>query len=82
MTQVQDKTECELAATSLGLQDTTAFETQIGGIPYGCIYSSNDWLGLYSPDGSPSLDCGTIHIRNNTLYTYVCICRLHGMHNF
>ena len=74
MTHVQDKAECELSATLLGLQDTTVYEpSAISGRPYGCIYANNDWLGWYSPDGSPypSVDCGT-YISG---FPYACICR-------
>jgi hypothetical protein len=80
MANVQNKAECELAVTSLGLQDTTAREVQISGRPHGCIYASNNWLQWYSPDGSsyPSGDCGTVQFGAK----YACICRLPGKHNF
>ena len=61
MAMIQTKQECEQAALSLGLSDTTASPIQTNGLPYGCIYSSNGWLNWYSPDGSPheSASCGS-----------------------
>merc|ERR1711970_1343321 len=32
------KIECEQAASDLGLLDTSAYESQTNGRPYGCIY--------------------------------------------
>jgi len=86
MTHVQDISECELAAKLLGQKDIIAHDIgtigNLQGRPFGCIYASNDWLGWYSPDGSPSpSDCGTQH--GNEIYA--CICRLYnfkGKHNF
>ena len=71
---IQTKAECEQAALSLGLSDTTAFEGQKKGRPYGCIYASNFWLQWYSPVGSPhqSADCGTLESGN----AYDCICKV------
>ena len=75
------KAECEQAALSLGLSDTTAVESQTNGRPYGCIYANNDWLNWYSPDGSPhqSAECGTSESGN----AYDCICKVGlGKDNF
>ena len=72
MTDVQDKSECELAATSLGLQDISAYEYQRDFVPYECTYSSRPWLVWNPPNGSDSsADCGT----KIGLDTYACICR-------
>ena len=84
MTMVRDKTECELAATLLNLQDKSAhvgqvnYDNQIR--PYGCIYAGNDWLGWHLPDGPPypSYD----HYINDCGTYYACICKLPGKHNF
>ena len=82
MTNVQDKTECGLAAKSLDMRDTTAVESQASGRPYGCIYAQNayDYLIWYSPNGAPypSADCGAY----DGSKTFPCICRLPGKHNF
>ena len=81
MTMIETKEECEQAALSLGLSDTSPFDLQKNGRPYGCIYASNDWLQWYSPVGSqyPSADCGAHHKG----FTYDCICKVGlGKHNF
>ena len=65
MTNVQYRTECEQAATSLGLEDTYAYWFNFSWIPHGCGYKKH--LYWHSPDGSnPSVECGA---------TYSCICR-------
>ena len=67
------KTECDQAATDLGLLDTSATESQTNGRPYGCIYADNDWLNWYSPGGPyPSAFCGSYDGKHD----YNCICRI------
>ena len=73
MKMIETKEECEQAAVSFGLSNTTAYEGQITRRPYGYIYASNDWLQWYSPDGSPhqSAKCGS----HDGSYVYDCICK-------
>ena len=80
MTMIQTKEECEKAALSLALSDTTAVENERDDRPYGCIYASNDWLA-YSLDGSPftPANCGS----QQGSKTYDCICKnVPGEHYF
>ena len=70
---IGSKIECEQAATDLGLEDASAYESQTNGRPHGCIYADNDWLNWYSPGSPyPSASCGA----HNGLYNYNCICRI------
>ena len=76
MNMVRTSEECELAATDLGLSDTTAHSSQTPDRPYGCIYASNDWLNWYEPAGSPytSVPCGSMQDSNR----YDCLCSKKG----
>ena len=79
MTNVQDKAECDIAAFSLRLEDTSAYEFQRSYIPQGCIYRSEVWLEWNPPDSSnPSVDCGATLGAD----TYSCICRVTGKQIF
>ena len=80
MTNVQDKSECELAATSLGLEDTSAYEFQQSSMPQGCLYRLiYPWLVWHSTNGSnPSVGCGSTFGAD----TYACICRSAGRQLF
>ena len=73
---VSSKEECELAATSLGLSDATAYSSDTLGRTHGCIYASNDWLNWHDPLSSPhtSVPCGS----KQGGYDYDCLCKKHG----
>ena len=75
-TAISNKQECETAAGFLHLIDTTAYESQTEGRPYGCIYADNDWLNWYSPivTKSESVSCGSL----DRSHHYDCICRVPG----
>ena len=75
MSLVKTKEECELAATMLGLSDTSASPVQ-SDRPRGCIYASNDGLDWYEPIGSSysSHSCGS---KQGFRY-YDCLCRKPG----
>ena len=82
MSLVRTKEECELAATMLGLSDTTASSAQLNGRPHGCIYASNGWLNWYEPIGSPypSVSCGSSFSDGSyvDLVKYDCLCSKPG----
>ena len=82
---VSSKEECELAATSLGLSNTTAYSSDILGRPHGCIYASIDWLGWHDTLSSPhiSVPCGSNSSMANSshLYDYDCLCKKEGEAN-
>ena len=62
--------ECEVAASQLGLPDTSVSGYGTSSRPVGCIYASNDWLSF--SDYASTQDCGS----NDGLYRYDCICKL------
>ena len=82
MVLVDTKEECEVAATMLGLSDTTASSALLNGRPHGCIYASNGWLNWYEPIGSPypSAPCGSIFNESSyvDLVHYDCLCSKPG----
>ena len=75
MSLVKTMEECELAATMLGLSDTSASSVQ-SDRPRGCIYASNDGLDWYEPTDSSysSVSCGS---KQGFRY-YDCLCRKPG----
>ena len=78
MISVSSKEECELAATSLGLSDTTAVDSYAPppGPPHGCIYTSHNWLQWYDPLSTTHTlaRCGYY----DGLFDYDCLCRKNG----
>ena len=73
---LESKAECEKAANILELMDQSANVDQVQGLPYGCLYTNNDWLMFYPPDGPPYPPalCGS----NYNGSKYDCICRKGG----
>ena len=75
---ITSRAECERAAASLNLLDTTSNSDSypVDGRPHGCIYASNDWLSVSSPNGHPhaNVSCGT----NHSGQRYDCICKIIG----
>ena len=70
--------ECESAARSIKLKDTTAFPLHRdpntdSKRPHGCIYTSNDWL-FWAGLQSTKIDCGSYDG-----HKYDCLCRVKGM---
>ena len=65
--------DCELAAYALGLTDTSAYSGQVKDRPYGCIYSTRDWLGFCSEDdfGYRNVPCGAL--QGDTRYDCLCL---------
>ena len=78
MEMITSRSECERAAVSLNLLDTTIYSDNnpLNGRPYGCIYADNDWLSFSSPEGHPysNFACGTRWHYD----TYDCICKITG----
>ena len=71
---ISSKTECETAARSLYLSDTSAseLEGQNYDRPSGCIVSRvSGWLGWY--DVTNDVECGSQDDVN--LFTYNCLCK-------
>jgi hypothetical protein len=60
--------DCETAATSLGLSDTSAHVGSDGDRSPNCIYASNGWL-MFN-DASNDVACGTA----DGSHSYDCIC--------
>ena len=76
MNHVTSKDACEIAATELGLSDTSAVTNYIvSGRPKGCIYASNDWLAWNGPWNDASVPCGTEHGG----FEYDCLCKASGI---
>ena len=75
MEMVTNAKECEDAALILNLEDTSTKSYRYQGLPYGCVYANNDWLGFASEkgDGYETVPCGTI----SGGIKYDCICK-HG----
>ena len=77
MSLVSSEEECELAATKLGLSDTTALSTESVRRPHGCTYEYYaNYLNWRDPLSSPqaSAPCGSKDGRND----YDCLCSTHG----
>ena len=76
MNSLSSKEACEIAATRLGLSDTSAFSSTLSYIPYGCIYQSNAWLMWNVPLklNDVSVACGS-KIGSNE---YDCLCQTSG----
>ena len=72
---VTSKEACEIAATNLGLSDTSAYSTTTSIRPHGCIYASNDWLAWNGPWNDASVPCGTKH----GYIEYDCLCKASGI---
>ena len=70
---VANAKECEDAALILNLEDTSTKSYRYQGLPYGCVYANNDWLGFASAkgDGYETVPCGTI----SGGIKYDCICK-------
>jgi hypothetical protein len=74
MNYVTSKEECEIAATKLGLSDTSAYSTtaySTSGRPYGCIYGSDNWLVWNEKRNDVPVPCGTKHDSSE----YDCLCK-------
>ena len=76
MSGILNKEECETAAISLGLSDTSAYDLTYDGRPYdrpsGCIFNKDSyWLGWY--DVANDVTCGSPD--DETGYYYNCLCK-------
>ena len=77
MSLVSSEEECELAATKLGLSDTTALSTESVRRPHGCSYEYYaNYLNWRDPLSSPqaSAPCGSKDGPND----YDCLCNTQG----
>ena len=77
MSLVSSEEECELAATKLGLSDTTALSTESVRRPHGCTYEYYaNYLNWRDPLSSPqaSAPCGS----KDGPYDYDCLCNTQG----
>ena len=78
MEMITSRSECDRAAASLNLLDTTSYNDNhpVNGRPYGCISASNNWLSFSSPDGHPypNVACGAYSGGQNP----DCICKTTG----
>ena len=72
MSKLSSMEECQIAAITLGLSDTTADFGWTQSRPHGCIYASNNRLEWNSPD--TSITCGSFHDGEY----YDCICNAPG----
>jgi len=59
--------ECEAAAATLGLADTSVSGWGVPERPPGCIYASNDWLSFSTLSDAETSVCGSA--------AYDCICK-------
>ena len=66
---ISNKDECERKATLLGLADTSASVVHDEQRPYGCIYATNDWLGM-----NTALSCNVCCGSTDSGFRYSCIC--------
>ena len=66
---IRNKDECERKATLLGLADTSASVVHAEQRPYGCIYATNDWLGMNTALPGSEL-CGS----TDSGFYYSCMC--------
>ena len=66
---IRNKDECERKAILLGLSDTSASVVQDEQRPHGCIYASNDWLGMNTAL-SGNVWCGS----SDSGFRYSCLC--------
>ena len=78
MNHVTSKDACEIAATELGLSDTSAYSTTTSGRPHGCIYTSLTSTRLAWNDplqwNDTSVPCGT----KLGYDEYDCLCKTSG----
>ena len=80
MHRMSSKIECETAARSLSLRDTTAFALKEGRTgpydrPNGCIYNANThWLAWYDITNTT---CGSQDDKTGFDENYNCLCK-HG----
>jgi len=76
MKTVRSEEACEIAATKLGLSDTSAVSFHLKSLPRGCIYSSKNRLWWNDPTSyggqwsDASVPCGTKYRK----YEYDCLC--------
>ena len=71
---ISDKEECENAAISLGLRDTSAVIRSNKPRPNGCIVNrATHWLAWH--DSTNDIPCGAIDTSQSKRPSYDCICK-------
>ena len=71
---ISSKNECENAAMSLGLRDTSASYRSNELRATGCILNpSNHWLSWH--DSTNDIPCGAIDTSHELKPSYNCICK-------
>ena len=71
------KEACEIAATTLGLSGTSAYNIAneyANNFPYGCIYASNNNLFWNHKWNDVPVPCGTKYGSQ----AYDCLCKISG----